>query len=91
MRRGHHLFAIRRSVSRRPALAERDPVLLRWEAGRSPTAVRADFVIKLAGWSAFGLAWLVALVYAGDLPRFLLAATSLMLASYWLINTAFYA
>jgi hypothetical protein len=75
----------------RPALAERDPALLRWERGRSPTAVRADFVIKTVGWSAFGLAWLAALIYSRDLRRFLLAATSLMLASYWLINSAFYA
>jgi hypothetical protein len=75
----------------RPAFAERDVSLLRWERGRSPTAVRADFVVKLAGWLAFGAAWLVALVYASDMRRFLLAATSLMLASYYLINTAFYA
>jgi hypothetical protein len=79
------------TVTQRPAFAERDLVLLRWEAGRSPTAVRADFVVKLAGWSAFGLAWLAALVYASNLRRFLLAATSLLLASYWLINSAFYA
>ncbi len=75
----------------RPALAEQDPVLLRWEMGRSPIAQRADFVLKLAAWSLFGLVWLAALIYARDTHRFLLAATSLLLASYWLINTAFYA
>jgi hypothetical protein len=75
----------------RPAFAERDSALLRWERGRSPTAVRADFVIKTVGWAAFALAWLAALVYARDVRRFVLAATSLMLASYWLINSAFYA
>ena len=75
----------------RPALAEQDPVLLRWEMGRSPTAQRADVVLKLAAWSLFGLVWLAALVYARDTHRFLLAATALLLASYWLINTAFYA
>jgi hypothetical protein len=79
------------TVTERPAFAERDPVLLRWEAGRSPNAVRADYVVKLAGWSAFGLAWLWALVYASNLRRFLLAATSLLLASYWSISTTFYA
>jgi hypothetical protein len=79
------------TVINRPALVQEEPALLRWEMGRSPTAVRADFVVKLAGWSAFGLAWLMALAYAKDLPRFLLAACSLMLASYWLISTTFYA
>jgi len=59
--------------------------------GTSPTAVRADLVLKTASWAAFGLAWLAALAYASDLRRFLLAATSLFLASYWLVSTTFYA
>ena len=75
----------------RPAIAERDPELVRWEMGTSPTAVRADLVLKTASWAAFGLAWLAALAYARDLRRFLLAATSLFLASYWLVSTTFYA
>src|SRR5262249_18829995 len=75
----------------RPAFAQHDTELLRWEMGSSPTAVRADLVVKLASWSAFGLAWLVAVVYASDHRRFLLASTSLLFASYWLVSTTFYA
>jgi hypothetical protein len=59
--------------------------------GRSPTAERADLVVKLGAWFLFGLAWLAAIAYARDTRRFLLASVALLLASYWLINTAFYA
>src|SRR5262249_11695906 len=72
-------------LKERPAVAQTDPVLIRWELGRSPTAVRADAWLRLAGWSAFGLAWLWAAWYAGDLRRFLVSSAALMLASYWLV------
>jgi hypothetical protein len=72
-------------VVERPALAQADPALLRWELGWSPTAVRAATWLRLATWSAFGLAWLWSAWYASNLRRFLTGSASLMLASYWLI------
>jgi hypothetical protein len=72
-------------VMERPALAQADPALLRWELGWSPTAVRAAAWLRLATWSAFGLAWLWSAWYASNLRRFLISSASLMLASYWLI------
>jgi hypothetical protein len=74
----------------RPALAESDPVLIRWEMGRSPIAERADIVVKLPSWILFGLAWLIAAFYARDVGRFLLAAPALLLASFWLIDPTFW-
>jgi hypothetical protein len=72
-------------VVERPALAQADPALLRWELGWSPTAVRATAWLRWAMWSVFGLAWLWAAWYASNLRRFLVSSASLMLASYWLI------
>jgi hypothetical protein len=88
--KGHVLREHLDSIDR-PALAESDPVLIRWEMGRSPIAERADVVVKLASWVLFALAWLIAASYARDMGRFLLAAPALLLASYWLIDTTFWA
>jgi hypothetical protein len=76
--------------SEQPPVAQADPALIRWELGRSPTAVRADAWLRRAGWSAFGLAWLGAAWYARDLRRFLVGSAALMLASYWLIASWFF-
>jgi hypothetical protein len=72
-------------VIERPALAQADPALLRWELGWSPTAMTAAAWLRWATWAAFALAWLWSAWYASNLQRFLISSASLMLASYWLI------
>jgi len=74
------------SDSEAPSEARADPDLIRWwKKGRSPTAARIDAWLRLAMWSAFGLAWLWAAWYASDLRRFLAGSAALMLAACWLI------
>jgi hypothetical protein len=69
-----------------PSEARADPDLLRWwTQGRSPTAARVDAWLRLAMWSAFGLAWLWVAWYASNLRRFLTGSAALMLAACWLI------
>jgi hypothetical protein len=89
---GHRGYVLREHLDsiERPALAESDPALIRWEMGRSPIAERADVLVKLTSWILFGLSWLIAAAYARDVGRFLLAAPALFLASYWLIDTSFW-
>jgi hypothetical protein len=78
-----HLEAVRDSEA--PSEARADSDLVRWQLGRSPIAARVDAWLKLAMWSAFGLAWLGAAWYAGNLRRFLAGSAALMLAACWLI------
>ena len=74
------------SDSEAPSEARADPDLLRWwTQGRSPTAARVDAWLRLAMWSAFGLAWLWVAWYASNLRRFLTGSAALMLAACWLI------
>jgi hypothetical protein len=77
------LEAVRDSEA--PSEARADPDLIRWEKGRSPIAARADAWLRLATWSAFGLAWLWVAWYASNLRRFLAGSAALMLAACWLI------
>lgn len=89
---GHKGYVLEKAVDvcDRPAVAESDPVLLRWELGQSPTGTQADVRLKLLMWAAFSLASLWAVWYASNLPRFLAASAGMMLASYWLVCSWFF-
>src|SRR5262249_32201095 len=73
------------SDSEAPSEARADPDLIRWwKKGRSPTAARIDAWLRLAMWSAFGLAWLWAAWCAGRRRRFVAASAALLVAPCWL-------
>ncbi len=79
--------------SSRPAEADNDPDLVAWmerETGSSPTARRVNACLRATTWLLFGLAWMAAAWHATDLRRFLVGATALLLASYWLIGSWFW-